>query len=61
MAPRIKFGGFTSAAFSAKIIAVTVAVMISPSLIESLVFFPIKSTNLSFMFFKKPLPESKAY
>ena len=39
MASRDAFGGFTFVAFSAKNIPVVVTVMISPSLIESSMFF----------------------
>ena len=52
IASRDAFGGFTSAAFSAKNILVVVVVMISPSLIESSMFF-FKSKLLIYCIFLK--------
>ena len=52
MESRDAFGGFTFAAFSANNIPVVVAVMISPSLIESsMFFFPFRTNHLLYRFF----------
>ena len=52
MASRDALGGFTFAAFSAKNIPVAAVVMISPSLMESSVFFFDQSYSFIVYFFK---------
>ena len=51
MASKDVFSGFTFAAFSKKSIPVVVAVVISPYLIESSIFVPIKTSHLFIGFF----------
>ena len=51
MAYRDTFDGFIFAPFSTKNVPVVVALMIKPSLIESSMFFPAKTTYLCTGFF----------
>ena len=55
------FGGLTFADFSAKNILAVLAVMISSSLIEYSLIFPLKATHLYITDFHYHIVESKAY